>query len=80
MNIKILLQRTLGSVLCLTLMTAMVFVSCEEIYDQIAGDDTPPADEEEVLPEPFSADALTSVPVDLPPRKNLGDLAESSFS
>ena len=50
MNIKILLQRTLGSVLCLTLMTAMVFVSCEEIDDRnTIGDTQPP--KEDVLPE-----------------------------
>ena len=29
---------------------------------------------------PFSALALGSVPVDLPPRKNLGDLEEELFS
>ena len=50
MNIKTLLQRTLGSVLCLTLMTAMVFVSCEEIDDRNTIGDTPPP-KEDVLPE-----------------------------
>ena len=36
--------------------------------------------EEEVLPELPSALALTSTPVELPPRKNLGDLADALFS
>ena len=35
---------------------------------------------EEVFAEPPSALALTAVPVDLPPRKNLGDLEEALFS
>ena len=36
--------------------------------------------EEDALPEPFRALALTSVPVDLPPLKNLGELEEALFS
>ena len=36
---------------------------------------------EEVLPEEMlSASALTSMPVDLPPRKNVGMFSDASFS
>ena len=53
----------------------------EELLEELLEEEVPEAGLlEEELPVLPRAAALTSVPVDLPPLKNLGDLEDAAFS